>query len=86
MEAVADAYRCAGIERSEIEGVDIELTLHLGVRREQHLEAAVEAEAVDDVGADPPAHAVGGLEDHNVTACVLENASRARGRPDRHPR
>ena len=57
-ELLADSNECAGIERAEIERVDVELTVEFGVGPQQDLETAVEDEAVDDVAADPPADAV----------------------------
>ena len=42
------------------------------VRGEEHLEATVELEAVDDVGAHAPTDAVGCLEDDHVAAGLMQ--------------
>ena len=52
----------AGIEQGELEGVDVQATLHLGVGRQQDLEATVQLEAVDHVGAHAAPDAVGRLQ------------------------
>jgi hypothetical protein len=58
-------HQCAGLERLEIECADIELPGELGIRRQQNLEAAVEEEAVDDVGAHATADAIRCFEYHD---------------------
>ena len=56
----------AGPERLEPEGLDVDPPAHRGVRRVEQLEAAVDEEAVDPLGPDPPADGVSGLEHHDV--------------------
>ncbi len=68
MEAAVHPHQGTRLEGSQPQGGDVELPMHLGVGREQHLEAAVEAVAVDVVGADPATHPVAGLEDHHRPA------------------
>ena len=73
-ELLADPNECAGIERAEIERVDVELTVEFGVGPQQDLETAVEDEAVDNVAADPPADAVRRLEhDHRAARLVQDS-------------
>ena len=48
----------AGIEGTHVECSQVEGAMHLRIRSQQHLEAAVETEPVDDVGADPTADPV----------------------------
>ena len=72
-ELLADSNECAGIERAEVERVDVELTVEFGVSPQQDLETAIEGEAVDDVAADPPANAVGRFEhDHRAPRFVQD--------------
>lgn len=47
-----------------------------GVGRVVELEAAIEAVAVDDIGAYPPAHGIGGFEDRDFHSVVVEMTSR----------
>jgi hypothetical protein len=49
----------------QVERVVVEQRLRLGVGAEEHLEAAIEQEAVHRVGAHTPAHAVAGLDDEH---------------------
>jgi len=53
----------AGVEFLEVQGRIIEKLLGLRVSGDKDLEAAVEEEAVDGVGTDPSADAVGGFEE-----------------------
>ena len=62
----------ARFESAEVECVDVELPIEFGVRGEEHLEPAVEAIAVDDVGANASADAVGCLEHDDVVSDALE--------------
>ena len=64
-----DRARC---ERLQVERVTVELRLHLRVRGEQDLEAAVEAEAVDDVGAHAATRTVGRVDQGDVAAGVAQ--------------
>jgi hypothetical protein len=52
---------CTGVERLQVERCHVELAVHLGVGGERHLEAAVEGEAVDVIGAHTTADAVARL-------------------------
>jgi len=70
--AVPDA--CTGIERSKIEGADVELTLEFRIRREQHLEPAVEAVPVDQVGPYSTTDAVAGLTNNHSASGSVENS------------
>ena len=60
--ARADVDVGAGLEPPQVERGEIELCLRLRVGLEQHREAAIEAVAVDDVGAEPATDAILGLE------------------------
>ena len=60
--AMASHHR-TGVERPELEHVEVEELLHLGVGGQQHLEATVEGEPVDSIAADPAADSVGELRE-----------------------
>ena len=64
--ALACQTRAPGSKRQRSSAVEVELGLRLRVCGEQHLEPAIEPVAVDDVGADPAADAVGPLQHHGV--------------------
>ena len=59
-------------ERLEGERVDVHPAAYGGVGRVEQLEAVVDEEAVDSVGADAAADAVRGLEDHDVSTRVCQ--------------
>ena len=61
-EPAARADHRARLEGAQGEGGDVELRGHLGVGREQDLEAPVEDEAVDEIAPHPSADTVGRLE------------------------
>ena len=57
----------------------------LGVRGVVQLEAAVEAEAVNDIRSDAPAHAVGGFEQRDLDTMGSEITSSSKtGQPCPH--
>lgn len=58
VEAAVVVDEGAGVELAEVEGVIVEEAAGLGVGGDEDLEAAVEEEAVDLVGAHAAAHAV----------------------------
>jgi hypothetical protein len=64
--AVADHH--AGRERPEVQRLEVEPAPSGRVAGEQDLEAAVEPVAVHDIGADPAADGVRGLEHHHLAA------------------
>ena len=85
MAAPVAGNRQAGVEGAQVEGGEVEQPLRLRVRRVEQLEAAVEPEPVDDVGADPAAHGLGRLDDHGVGPCLLEPDGRGQpGEPGTH--
>ena len=61
-----------GQEGAQLEGGVVEVLVEHRVRREEHLEAVVEAEAVVHGGAHPPAHFGGRLEHHHVASGPLQ--------------
>ena len=66
----------------QVEGRQIDPGAHLGIRRVDELEAAVEEHAVEAVGADPAADRVGGLEHHDVeTRRAQQPGRRQPGKP-----
>ena len=65
-EAAVPADERAALEGPQAEALVVERPPRLGVRREQHLEAAVEQEAVDLVRAHAPARRVAALEDEHL--------------------
>jgi hypothetical protein len=68
----APAYGEPRLERLQVERVEVEQPLGLGIGRVEQLEAAVEPEAVDDVGPHPPTDCLGGLEDDGLDAGLLQ--------------
>ena len=72
MEIGADPDEGTGVEGGQPERVVVEEVLGGGVGGQQDLEAAVEAEAVDVVGADAAAGSVGALEDERLVALLPE--------------
>ena len=67
-QALLGPRRDAGAEGLQGEGVDVDPAAYGRVGGVEQLEAAVDEEAVDPLGADPPAHRVGGLEHDHVPA------------------
>ena len=63
-----------GHKRAQVEGVVIEDALSLRVRRVVELEAAIEPEAIDHVGAHSAANRVGSLEDRDGHAEGLQTS------------
>ena len=61
-----------GGERAQVERVGVEPAPHRGVGGQQHLEAAVEQEPVDLVGAHAPTDPVGRLEHDDVPSTLDE--------------
>ena len=88
MAVAAEPDDAAGVEALQIEGAHVELARHFRVGGQQHLEAAVEAEAVDDVSAHPTAHPVRRFDDDDVPACLMKHTSRGQagetGADDHH--
>ena len=74
--ALAGPHQRAGQERTHLQAPEVELRRHLGVRREEDLEATVEPEAVDEIGAHPAPDPVGGLEHHHGSTGVLRHTGR----------
>lgn len=72
LEAVVEEDFCAGAKGAELECVVIEYALGFGIGGEEDLEAAIESEAVDYVGADASAGGVGGFENAERDAALLE--------------
>ena len=72
VEAGGAADERAGKERSKVERRVVEDATGLGVGGEQHLEAAIEPEALHDVGAHAPADAVRGLDDPHARSRLVE--------------
>jgi hypothetical protein len=69
-EALRVAHERAGSEGAELERVVVQHALGLWVGRQQHLESAVEQEAVERVGGDAAPDAIGPLEhEHVEPAC-----------------
>ena len=62
----------AGVEFLEVKGLVVEEVLGFGVGGDEDLEAAVEEEAVDNVGADAAAHGVGGFEEEEGDVAGVE--------------
>lgn len=62
----------AGLEPTRVERVEIELGRQLRIGSEQYLEAPVEAEPVDDVGADTASDPVGCLQHHDIAASTMD--------------
>ena len=72
MESTAHPHERAPVEPTQLECGEIELTLRLRVGGEEHLEATVELEAVDHVGAHAPTDAVGCLENDHAAAGFVQ--------------
>ena len=72
MEVAGAADERTGKKRPKVERRVVEDAAGLGVGGEQHLEAAVEPEALHDVGAHAPADAVRGLEDAHARSRLVE--------------
>ena len=72
----------ARLEGAEPQGVDVDPAADGGVGGVEQLEAAVDLEAVDALGADPAADLVGGLEHEHVVPRTdqLDGAAQA-GQP-----
>ncbi len=83
VEPVADPDQSARLERSQSERHTVELPVQLGVGGEHDLEAAVDQESVDLVGAHSSADLVGCLDDDDLTSGCLSAPWRRRGRPAR---
>ena len=79
MAAAVDPDQRAGFEGLEPEAGDVELPVELGIGGEDHLEAAIQPEAIDLVGAHPPADAIAGLDDQHVPPGSTQGA--CRGQP-----
>ena len=90
VEPAAEADQGAAVERLQVERAVVEDALGLGVGGEQDLKAAVEAEAVDGVGADAAADAVGRFDDAERDADLAQPQGAAQpGQPrsdDQHVR
>ena len=67
----------AGPEGLQPEGVDVHPASYGRVGGVQQLEAAVDEEAVDPLGADASADHVGGLEHHDIAAGVDQSLGAA---------
>jgi hypothetical protein len=72
MEPTVDAHHRTRLEGPQVQRGEVQLVSSLGVGGQQDLEAAVESEAVDHVGAHPPADAVTGLEHRHVDASPVQ--------------
>ena len=68
------AHQSAGLEAAQVERRVVQRRRRLGVGLQQDLEAAVELEAVDDVGAYPPADPVGRFVHRDLDPGVGEQA------------
>jgi len=51
-----------------VQGLHIEVSFHLGVLRQQDLEAPVKAKVLDYISLEPPADAVGSFEQQRAVA------------------
>jgi len=69
---VVEPHGCAGYERTQIQGVKVELTPNLGICREKNLKAAIEDEAFDSVGPNTTTNPVRSLQQDCVTAAALQ--------------
>ena len=76
------SHQCSRCEWPEIKCAQVERALRLGIRVEQHLEAAIEQEPVDLVGRDAAADCGGCLEQQGGDA---RRDERARGGQSRQP-
>ena len=74
LQAVETAHEHPGAEGLEVERPDVDPPPHGRVGRVEHLEAAVAAEAVDDVGAHTASDRVAGLQ-HDDLAAELRQPS-----------
>ena len=72
MKAIMDPDQRSWIEPAQVQCVDVELARDVRVCGQQDLEAAVEPEAVHQIGSHPPADAVGCLGHDDLTARVGE--------------
>ena len=76
----------AGVERHQLECLEVDEPGQRRVGGVEELEAAVEEELVDRVRADPTAHAVGCLEHDDVVPGLVQVDGAARVLRDRRPR
>mmetsp|Transcript_5281 Transcript_5281/g.21599 ORF Transcript_5281/g.21599 Transcript_5281/m.21599 type:complete len:209 (-) Transcript_5281:103-729(-) len=72
VERVLEPHVRARVERSEVQGLVVELRPGLGVAGEEDGEAPIEEKAFDDVGPEPAADGVGGFEEEEVDAGLGE--------------
>lgn len=72
MEAPAVENLGAGVKSLEIKGVVVEQLPSFGIGGDEDLEAAVESEAVDEIGAYAAADGVGGFEEEERGVVSLE--------------
>ncbi len=75
MEPTARAHDRAARERAQVEPLVVEQPTRLRIGERQHLEAAVEQEAVDAVRANAPAHTARGLQHEHLEPGVPQRAS-----------
>ncbi len=82
-ERVADQICCgavphqrARLEPLQVEGLHVELRMHLRIGGEEYLKPPVEAEAVDHIGSNTPADAVRRLDNHDIVASGMEHTGR----------
>lgn len=72
VKSTSHAHHGAWFEQAELERIEVEALLRLGIRGEHDLEAAIEQESVDRVAADAATHAIGSLEHPAVDTCASE--------------
>ncbi len=77
------ADRRAGHERAQAQRREVDRRAQRRVDRVEHLEAAVEPEPVHDVGRDPAAGPVGGVEHGDVEPAAREHGRGAQAREAR---
>ena len=71
----------AGPKRPQVERPIIQRPLCLGIGGEQNLKAAIEAEAIDAIGADPAADAIGRFENGEREADPAQPQGRSKAPP-----
>lgn len=72
VEAAAEEHLSAGVKSLEIKSVVVQKLPSFRIGRDEDLEAAVEGEAVDEIGADAATDAVGGFEEEERDVLGLE--------------
>src|SRR5690349_21261947 len=72
MEAPVDPHERTGVEAPQVQLVDAELMVGFRACGEQHLETAVEEEAVDGLGPDSTTDRIGSFENLDVDPTVVQ--------------